>query len=169
MKVKVTIPNLSKRLLGIEIVNHIRKRTLEGKDKDGKPFKGYSTRPFAMPAGAATKGAISRLESSGGLTWFSSGKSKWILIKGGYRAYKAVRKPQDGGVVNLTLSGQMMKDLGVIALPTDGITIGFNRKENAEKALWNIERGRDFLGVEDSVLEKLAEKYLTSGITVEIV
>jgi len=169
MKIKVKIPNLTKQLLGLEIVKHIRKRTLEGKDKDGKPFKEYSTRHFAMPSGATTKAALNRLESAGKLFWFKKGESEWVVIEGGYKALKAAWKPQFGGTVNLTLTGQMMKDLSVIELSSDVITIGFNKEENAEKALWNIDRGRDFLGIEDKELEKLAAKYLTDGITVELV
>lgn len=169
MKIKVTIPNLSKQLLGLEIVKHIRKRTQEGRDKDGKPFKPYSTRYFAMPSGATTQAALKRLESAGNLFWYKKGKSEWVVIKGGYKALKAAWKPQFGGTVNLTLTGQMMKDLSVIALPKDGIQIGFNREENAEKALWNIDRGRDFLGMEDKELERLAAKYLNDNIKVEIV
>lgn len=170
MKLKVNISDLVKKLMGIEIVNHIRNRTQDGKDKDGKAFKPYSTKPFAMPSGATTQLALKTLDNSDGLIWFTAKSgNKWIVVKDGYKALKQARRPQDGGTVNLTNDGQMMNDLAVIAIPRDGIDIGFNRAENAEKALWNIEAGRDFLGIEDSELEKIAEKYLDSGVTVEVI
>lgn len=54
-------------------------------------------------------------------------------------------------------------------IPSDGIDLGFNRAENTEKALWNIEAGRDSLSIEDSEIEMIAEKYLESGVTIEVV
>jgi len=168
MKIKVTIPKVNKVLFGTAVVNHIRDRTLAGKDKDGKPFKAYSTNDFAMPSGAITQRAIKALEKSGNLIWFKRNDSEWVLIKGGYKVLKAVKRPSHGGVVNLTDSGKMLADLTVIAYPADGIRIGFNREEEAEKAGWNLARGRDIFGVEDSVLEDMAEQYLLSGISVEI-
>ena len=56
-----------------------------------------------------------------------------------------------------------------IVIPSDGIDLGFNRAENTEKALWNIEAGRDSLSIEDSEIEMIAEKYLESGVTIEVV
>lgn len=170
MKIKVTIPKANKVLLGTAIVNHIRDRTLEGKDKDGKAFKHYSTNTFAMPSGAITKRALSALDKAGDIIWFTTKTgAEWVLIKGGYKRLKAVKRPSHGGTVNLTDTGKMMADLTVISYPADGIRIGFNRAENAQKASWNIEMGRDFFGIEDSELEKMAEKFLSSGLKVEVV
>lgn len=123
-----------------------------------------------MPSGATTRIALKALDNSYGLIWFTAKSgNKWIVIKDGYKALKEARRPQDCGTVNLTNEGQMMNDLAVIAIPSDGIDLGFYRAENAEKAIWNIEAGRGFLGIEYRELEKNVEKYLESGVTIEVV
>ncbi len=170
MKLKVTIPKTSLLLLAKDIVNTIHDNTLAGKDKDGKPFKKYSSNPFAMPSGAATKRAIDSLDKSGGLVWFTTkDKAKWVVIKDGYKALKTALRPGDGGKVNLSLTGDMLNDMDVIAIGTNEVRIGFNREENAQKALWNIENDRDFFGIPDSEFKRLTKKHIGDGVKIEVI
>jgi hypothetical protein len=56
----------------------------------------------------------------------------------------------------------MMRRLGVLRVSDNKITIGFKRAEEAEKMLWNINKGRDPLGLPedqwDEVVDKLNDK-----------
>lgn len=167
MKIKVKIDQRLMTLFGTAVANHIRERTLEGKDKDGKPFKQYSTISFAMPSGAMTQVALKALEKGGNLTWFTTKSgSEWVIVKGGYKKYKEVAKPKSKNV-NLSFKGTMLADLTLINVKDDSISIGFNRSEEAQKAVWNIERGRDFFGIEENELSKLGEDLLP-GVDVDI-
>lgn len=133
-------------LLAVELVVE---RTLAGTDRHGQAFRPYSTRPLAVPAGSITKAAQGRL--GGNLELFTSAKTGalWALVEGGYAALKAARYPQDGGGVNLSATGAMLRGMGVVAQDADSVTIGFSRTEEAEKAGWNVE-SRDFLGLTDA-------------------
>ena len=62
-----------------------------------------------------------------------------------------------------------LNDMDVIAIGTNEVRIGFTREENAQKALWNIEKGRDFFGIPDSEFEKLTRKYIGPGIKIEVI
>lgn len=133
-------------LLAVELVVE---RTGEGIDRHGQPFRPYSTRPLAVPAGSITKAAQARL--GGNLSLFTSAKTGalWALVEGGYEALKAARYPQDGGAVNLHATGAMLRSMGVVDQDDESVTIGFSRTEEAEKAGWNVET-RDFLGLTDA-------------------
>jgi hypothetical protein len=149
--------------LGMKVVSLIKENTLAGFDKDGLAFKSYSTRPFAMPSGATTKRALGKLDKDGGLVWFKKdGKAIWVVVLGGYLALKKARYPKGRGVPNLTATGAMMRSLGVLRVSDNKITIGFKRAEEAEKMLWNINKGRDPLGLPedqwDEVVDKLNDK-----------
>jgi len=170
MKLKINIDKARLQLLGSAVVNHIRKRTLKGLDKDGEAFVSYSTTPFAMPSGALTQKTRKGLDSASSLVWFTTNSgSKWVVIDGGYKELKAVKRPKDGGTVNLTDTGRMLQDLAVISTKKNQVQIGFNTSEQAQKALWNIENGRDFMGIEDKELSKLADTILGTGIEIELV
>ncbi len=88
-----------------------------------------------------------------------------------YAEWKAKKKPQYGGKVNLTLRGLMLNAMGVIDYGYKGakgfIDIGFDDDEAAERAYWHNISGagrgrvlRRFLGLQekqwqDATLRKL--------------
>ena len=152
------------RRAGLLAVELVLARTGEGIDRHGQPFRPYSTKPLAVPAGSITKAAQARL--SGALSLFTSARSGalWALVDGGYEALKAARYPQDGGTVNLHATGAMTRGLGVVAQDEGSVTIGFARTEEAEKAGWNIET-RDFLGLTDDQ-ERTVADVLGAGVSV---
>lgn len=139
------------RKLALFFIGVIQKRTLEGKDADGKPFKGYSTKPFAMPSGAITKRAVKSMVSAEEANYTNHNGKLWIVVRGGYKvAKKRIMENSPGydGTVNLTLSGRMLKALTPVTVNSKGeIVIGFTREEDAQKAIWNEESGRKFLGL----------------------
>lgn len=169
-------PQALKRL-GFIIVARIKRRTEEENvDRYGKPFKPYSARPFAMPSGATTKRARAVLYKDGGIQYFRSPASEklWIVVLGGYRALKDAEFAKAGGAgnVNLSRTGSMLRSLTVTGVnaETGTITIGFSRVDAAQKAKWNIDKGRDFLGITDDELASSAEfvNLLASSITITV-
>jgi hypothetical protein len=113
------------------IRSEIDKRTLAGKDKDGKPFPEYSTKPFAMPWGAVVnKNKMKKLikagkkkgEQNSNVKYFKrknkSGKfGLWIVFLGGYKVYKKIMRGTDKP--NLWMTGTMMKSLKVLKVQED--------------------------------------------------
>lgn len=141
------------KTLALKFISIIRARTLRGLDKQGNPFKPYSTKPLAIPSGAITKRAAKELVKSQEAAYFERNGKLWIVIQGGYKAAKAAMKKQTDwdGTVNLSLSGAMLKDLTPLTYDTEGnITIGFASTENAKKARYNRFYGREFLGLTDA-------------------
>jgi hypothetical protein len=147
-------------LLAVELV---LEQTAAGIDRHGQPFRPYSTRRLAVPAGSITKAAQARL--GGALEYFTTARTGalWALVEGGYAALKAARYPQDGGAVNLHATGAMMRSMGVVAQDDNSVTIGFTRTEEAQKAGWNIET-RDFLGLTDAHAAEVGE-VLGAGVS----
>lgn len=134
----------------------IKKRTQSGLDKDGAPFKPYSTKPFKMPSGAATKRAKRELMNKGELSYFKTqGGKLWIVVRSGYLGYKKAVYSKTGftGAPNLMMTGQMMGAFAPIVYSDTGFTLGFTRSEEAQKAFWNQQMGRDFLGMTEKELQ----------------
>lgn len=134
----------------------IAKRTEDGLDKNGMPFKPYSTKPFKMPSGAATKKAKMNLLSKGELKYFKTkGGKLWIVVTSGYLGYKMANytKTSFDGKPNLMMTGQMMAAFMPILFSDAGFSLGFSRPEEAQKMLWNIQKGRDILGMTDKDLQ----------------
>jgi len=168
-QLRVSVDSAAMLKVGLRAVRIIRARTLEGKDKDGNPFKSYSTKTFAMPADAATKRARKILEKNGQLHYFmTAAQNLWMVVTGGYLAFKKAVYAQTGwsGTVNLTASGQMLRSLTVLTSNSNEVVIGFSRPEDALKAFWNAEKGREFLGLSDSEIEQDQElrQILINGV-----
>lgn len=135
--------------IGQILIRKIQDRTAQGMDFEGKEFKDYSRRTFALPAGAVTKRARKLLAKNGLLAWTNRSGKKWIVVKGGYWNLKMATYAQTSyyGTVNLTATGEMMRSLRVTETGENEITIGFKDAENAAKAYYNKLMGREFLGV----------------------
>ena len=116
-------------LVAEDVVTFILTRTSRGLDKNNKPFKRYS------------KSYVNSIDFK------IAGKSK--------------------NQVNLELSGDMLTDLEILNIQTAGfITIGFiEGTEENDRAAWNRNNlrpshpKRDFLGINDSDLNKIINKY----------
>ena len=157
--IAVKVSNSGLRAIGEYAVSIVVQRTLKGQDRFGRSFKGYSTRPLAVPAyfpgNSVPKRAIQAMVKEGNAAYFRTKKGAlWILVKGGYAYLKSSVfsfAEKGSGNVNLSLTGAMLRGMTVVQV-NDGIqsvTVGWTRAELGLRALWNIDRGRDFLGLTD--------------------
>lgn len=174
--------NLDKRVLksaALQAVAFILENTYSGKDKDNKPFVAYGTKTFAMPLAAfySITGKIHRknLNAEGDLTIFTSKKSgkRWIAIEGGYKNFKEKWSHKKAQTVNLSFSGQMLKELQVLEVGSSFAYIGFKSKQMAERASFHVLQGagkrkviRNFLGLPPVQQEKIAE-FISKNIKIE--
>lgn len=174
MPVKLDAKTL-RRLGGLIIRRIVLRTTEEGLDAKGRPFKPYSTRTFAMPAGATTKRALVVLEKSGALSYFTTKAGNlWVLIEGGYAALKSAEFAKAGGAggVNLSRTGSMLRSLTVTGIDEGRgiVSIGFARVDAAERAYYVIEQGRDFLGIREEEIAADPEmlSIITNGISIDL-
>lgn len=167
---RIEISAFVKKWMAARVVEMIRENTIEGRDRFGKPFKPYGTRPFARPLRGITKAAQSILKQSDGIIYFKKQeRSTWVVIIGGYAALKAATYPGDN-TVNLTARGSMLRSLRVLSVAGNVIKIGWGRQKEAEKAYWHTQSGagksrviRDFLGLPDSDLARLKSMFEFPG------
>jgi hypothetical protein len=159
MAVSFKINEFYVKQIALAIVSHIRARTLSGFDKDGKPFKPYSTNTFAMPRAAVNNRTYATLRQANKLDYFKRDGMLFVAVKGGYKDYKAAKRPGDGGKVNLTDTGQMLRALTVLEASNNKIKIGFSAESEAKKMEYNLKYGRDILGVTDKELNEIVEKF----------
>jgi hypothetical protein len=153
---KITYSNAQLQKIANVSLLSIKKRILSGLDKDDKEFKQYSSKPFVMPAGATTKGALKKLGKDG-VQYFNRNNATWVLIKGGYLALKKARAPEWSGKPDLTSTGAMLRSMAITKIENNSFTIGFTRSEEALKMYWNILRGRNPMGLSPSDLRGLTE------------
>ena len=165
----IKIDNQTLQEIGDLFLEHIQDRTLKGLDKDNEPFKAYSTNKFVMPAAGVTKRARALLKKNGDLVYFQTkGGEDWILVNGYLALKKAIMaKTSYDGTVNLNLTGEMMRSFNVISVGNNSITLGFVDKNQADKAEWNIARGRDFLGLvfDGDLANDVRTMLLNGGLT----
>jgi len=190
--------------LGGILSGAIKQQTKKGLDKDGKPFKPYSDRPFAMPyqaitrkskadpyliwlselnahnANRKTRRSQNKINSARGVKYLAKTRTGKKYIKvlwwGGHKEYKKTMYGSDK--VDLHASGDMMNSFGVkktedidlyavvlnnkkIKLPIKGanIVLGWNDREQGQKAFWNIKRGRNMLGLPKKISSTIIYKY----------
>ncbi len=172
---KVIIDKKTLEFASTLALSQIIQRTSEGKDQAGKPFKPYSTKPFAMPLGAYKQNTTQRQRKNlkdRDLTQIITSKrtgNKWILIKGGYAAFKYARFPSRSGKVDLQVRGMrggMLSNLQVIKIGENSFTIGFTTEEMRDLAKWNIAKGRDFLGLTKEEQEELI-RVISEGVSID--
>ncbi len=167
----IDIAEVIKRRIGIRVVAAIKENTLRGIDKDGKPFAPYSEKPFAAPAGSLTQKVRARLDKDGKLTFFEKGDTKWVRVEGGYKLVKSIKRPSDGGVVNLTDTGKLLRGLRFLSIDNEGaIRIGWDDPELALLAYYHNVSGagkgrvvRKFLGIPDAELQAIAEEEINKA------
>ncbi|MEM4626453.1 MAG: hypothetical protein QXF70_03455 [Candidatus Bilamarchaeaceae archaeon] len=160
---------ISKALLvriGYAVIEKIRENTDKGFDQDGKPFEKYSSNPLKIPAGAffapGWKTTGKRLIKNKEAAYRRKNGKYWVLVPGGYAKLKSSRFPQDGGRVNLHVTGNLLNSIDVIKNGDDYVVIGFNNKEAATKAIYHQIMGagkrkviRKFLGLPDNEIAKI--------------
>ena len=180
---KYVVNKATLKRIGTEVISYIKSNTRQGIDRFGKPFQPYSRKPFAMPLGAfieqTTKRQRDRLNKDGDLSIYRSRRSgaRWVTIDGGYALFKAMRFPQDGGKVNLSVRGNrggMMGALQIIKEDESSVTIGFSSEEAAKLAYYHTVSGagksrviRDFFGITPEQVSEL-ETLLMKGIEIEL-
>lgn len=138
----------------------IRKRTLKGQFLEGSSADAsrYSTKPFTMPLGAASKFLHNKLSKEKSFKVFKGHKESrkeiasvqdtdykifkskrtgnlWVLFKGGYRQYRQMAG-KDVTNTSLTWSGRMLRNLGIIKAENKKAEIDFKSPEEQQKAAW---------------------------------
>lgn len=81
--------------------------------------------------------------------------------------FKVAGKSKDQ--VNLELSGDMLIGLSVLSHGPGFIKIGFDTQSDNDKAAWNAEKGREFLGIMPADLNRILENYPISEQQVQTV
>ena len=145
------------------IQKEILENTAKGIDKDGNPFTPYSTRPFAMPAGAvANKQTARRLQKKQTkedpfITWFMRRGKHWIVWHKGYSHYKETfyhkSKPDleaTGGFIkaftiihhkDIWRTATIFRNQKIqLPIPEMYITLGWEKDEHRKVAFWNMQK-----------------------------
>ena len=122
MKMSWDSKELAERIKAAIIEN-----TLAGKDKHGKDFKPYSTRPFAMPYGAvANKKKLEKAikDNQASVHRHKKTKGLWITwLEGGYKRYKQTMfggKNANANLPNLWATGGMLKSFTRLKVANKG-------------------------------------------------
>jgi hypothetical protein len=102
-------------------------------DNKGKAFKKYSDSYRKQIIDAKKNIKISK--KTGRARWGGKGKS---------RAQIGAKDPNE---VNLTVSGKMLGNFGIVRVSKGEVEIGFNSVREKEKAKWNTENDRHFVGL----------------------
>ena len=186
---KLNLPDLKKELvdsilmkrIGLQCVFIIRRRVTSGKYLEGTTSEQYSTKPFGMPLGAATKvlgAAIKRaIEKGQAVSLKAKGKTYatvqpdeakiytspktgnlWVVIGGGYKRYREMGG-RDSAKIDLNWSGRMMRNLGIIpgSEQPSSVDVGFTSADEKNKALWHNVMGAG----------KSRRKHIFMGLTSE--
>ena len=125
--------------IGNAAVALIRKRAGEGRAFTGGDFRPYSTRPIYI---SRNRGTGARLAPKGGRP---SRTGASVFYAGGYAEYK--RASTGSGVVNLTLSGQLMRSIAVakataraVVVQAGGGTVAYAGAVNDARPFMGIAR-----------------------------
>lgn len=145
-KVAITIPKrfgpTERQAIAQDVIDFIITRTRDGKDKDGKKFKGLYSKSYQASLD-----------------------------------YKIAGKPKSGKPIDLTLTGEMLDSLGLLNEKPGALTIGYekgadingkvegNRLGTYGTNTPNKDRARDFLGIDQTQLKKILNKYKVDGET----
>lgn len=177
----IDIADVVKRRVGLRVLARIKERTLQGIDAHGKPFAGYSEKTFAAPAASLGKKVFATLDKAGKLSFFHQEQTLWARVEGGYKLVKATKRPADGGVVNLTDTGKLLRGLRLLSIDEQGaIRIGWDDPELALLAYYHNVSGagpgrvvRKFLGIADPELipivqEEIAKEQQAVSISADI-
>ena len=174
--------------LGNKVLFIIRRRTKKGWFLPGSSSGAdkYSTKPFAMPVGAASQMLGNKLRKSA-----SSKRSKiydpdnfqlftskagnlWVIVKGGYKKVRQLAGKKSDNVV-MSWTGSYMRDLGLLRTENNFALLGWKSSENEELAYFHeiagagkSKRRHKILGLlkkEEALLTEFAEKEILKKLT----
>jgi hypothetical protein len=147
------------RAIGNAAVALIRRRTSSGRGYAGK-FAAYSTKPIYITRG---RGTGARLAPKGGRP-SKTGRS--VYYERGYAEYKQLST--GSGVINLTLSGQLLRTVRVAKASASSVTVTAGSESvryagavNAKRPFMGIAEGE--LGVFKAVAADEIDRVLRSG------
>ena len=159
LEVGALIDKRGMRAIGNAGVALIRRRTSAGRGYSG-PFAAYSTRPIYITRG---RGTGARLSPKGGRP-SKTGRS--VYYAGGYAEYKQLST--GSGVINLTLSGQLLRTVRVAKASASSVTIKAGNESvryagavDAKRPFMGI--APDELGVIEAVASDEIDRVLRSG------
>lgn len=164
MMAKLDLKNLKETLIdsvlmkrvGLQCTFIIKRRIGQGKYLEGTTSEQYSTKPFGMPLGAATKVLGSKILSAvkkqknvkAGNTTIGPDEFKiytspktgnlWVVIGGGYKRYREMGG-RDSSKIDLNWSGRFLRNLGIIpgTEQPSSVEVGFTSSDEKQKALWH--------------------------------
>ena len=144
--------------LALNTLASIKRRTMQGKDADGKPFAEYSEKPLYV----AFKGA--RLKPKGYTRKSRTGKS--AFYQGGYREYKeksrkraerrAKSMPNEmTSEVDLVLSGSLMANFIPLKVTKTRFTLGLGSP--VQSYGYYVNEKRRFIGLSPKEVDQLTK------------
>jgi len=140
--------------LALNTLASIKRRTMQGKDADGKPFTEYSTTPLYV----SFKGA--RLKPKGYTRKSRTGKSAYY--EGGYKQYKdksrkRSKRPAEEMTsdVDLVLSGALMANFIPLKVTKTSFILGLGSP--VQSYGYHVNAKRRFIGLSQPEVEQMTE------------
>ena len=140
--------------LALNTLASIKRRTMQGTDADGKPFKEYSEKPLYV----AFKGA--RLKPKGYTRKSRTGKS--AFYQGGYREYKDKSRKRSTrpstemtSEVDLVLSGSLMANFIPLKVTRYSFILGLGSP--VQKYGYHVNEKRRFIGLSPKEVDQLTK------------
>ena len=140
--------------LALNTLASIKRRTMQGTDADGKPFKEYSEKPLYV----AFKGA--RLKPKGYTRKSRTGKS--AFYQGGYREYKDKSRKRSTrpstemtSEVDLVLRGSLMANFIPLKVTRYSFILGLGAP--VQKYGYHVNENRRFIGLCPKEVEQLTK------------
>ena len=140
--------------LALNTLASIKRRTMQGKDANGKPFTEYSTKPLYVPF----KGA--RLKPKGYTRKSRTGKSAYY--QGGYKEYKnksrkRSKRPSEEmtSEVDLVLSGALMANFIPLKVTKTSFILGLGSP--VQSYGYYVNAKRRFIGLSEPEIEQMNE------------
>ncbi len=140
--------------LALNTLASIKRRTMQGRDADGKPFKEYSEKPLYV----AFKGA--RLKPKGYTRKSRTGKS--AFYQGGYREYKDKSRKRSTrpstemtSEVDLVLSGSLMANFVPLKVTRYSFILGLGSP--VQKYGYHVNEKRRFIGLSPKEVDQLTK------------
>jgi hypothetical protein len=143
--------------LALNTLASIKRRTMQGRDADGKAFAGYSETPIYIPFRGA------RLTPKGYTRKSRTGKS--AFYQGGYREYKdksrrrSQRKARDPSKmtseVDLVLSGSLMANFIPVKVTKTRFILGLGSPVQAYG--YHVNKTRRFIGLSPSEVDQMTQ------------
>ena len=140
--------------LALNTLASIKRRTMQGRAADGKPFKEYSEKPLYV----AFKGA--RLKPKGYTRKSRTGKS--AFYQGGYREYKDKSRKRSTrpttemtSDVDLVLSGSLMANFIPLKVTKTRFTLGLGSPVQAYG--YHVNKTRRFIGLSQPEVDQMTK------------